>query len=138
MWTQGADVLLERTFPDSVFDELKGMGKHYSAATITISASHSTFLQHTKLFECYYARRAYSRTPLCSDGSIRPRAIVELLGLSRSSRRRESAYHWWWNEHGDVFRARQSIPINDRRLLLEGGRYAHGYGRRLCDDWCAL
>jgi hypothetical protein len=26
MWTQGADVLLERTFPDALSDELKAIG----------------------------------------------------------------------------------------------------------------
>ena len=37
MWTQGAEVLLERTFPDTLFDELKAIGKYH----ITQSA-HST------------------------------------------------------------------------------------------------
>jgi hypothetical protein len=28
MWTQGAEVLLERTFPDAVFGDLKDMGNN--------------------------------------------------------------------------------------------------------------
>ena len=51
MWTQGADVLLERTFPDTVFNELKEMGNgHTSSAT---TAAHPTnHISHTQLLPC--------------------------------------------------------------------------------------
>ena len=57
MWTQGADVLLERTFPDTVFDELKGMGNdHTSSATTAAQPTNQPYLPRPIIAVCaYYA-----------------------------------------------------------------------------------
>lgn len=59
MWTQGADVLLERTFPDTVFDELKAMGNNHSTLTAVHSTSHSilTVYGYYSILECIVRTR---------------------------------------------------------------------------------